>query len=327
MTPHRKANQNSHFAIFPALRRDVPVCARRLNGHSVSTRRHSANGIVACVGPQLDHGCGAANAAHRVPLCRDETSRYDVHSGRRDCEFEFVAESIVFHRSVASWCVSQDGVSPRCPVPVAERREPKTGPEMGLKKLSSATSQGSPCPAAPNNSSSIAPVVGGRLRSAGYPGGAVRQGMPSAQWSQISSYGSGSDRAPHCADVLQVQSTVLRWVGGASWAANQQHGGGAGQNVLGKKTSLSLFSVVASSLLLAGSSPAIGLLSRSPGKAVSARREMPISSSPGSRSRTRKLCMLSTARYSQNECRSESNQRQDRSAGWPKAPVRPRSVQ
>jgi hypothetical protein len=101
---------------------------------------------------------------------------------------------------------------------------PKTGPEMGLKKLSSATSQGSPCPAAPNNSSSIAPVVGVRLRSAGYPGGAVRQVMPSAQWSQISSYGSGSDRAPHCAGVLRVRSTVLRCVGGISWAANQQHG-------------------------------------------------------------------------------------------------------
>jgi hypothetical protein len=224
MTPHRKANQNSHFAIFPALRRDVPVCTRRLNGHSVSTRRHSANGIVACVGPQLDHGCSAANDAHRASLCRDETARYDVHSARRDCEVEFVAESIVFHRSVASWCVSQDGVSPRCPVPVAERREPKTGPEMGLKKLSSVTSQGSPCPVAPNNSSSIAPVVGVRLRSAGYPGGAVRQGMPFAQWSQISSYGSGSDRAPHCAGGLRVRSTELRCVGGISWAANQQHG-------------------------------------------------------------------------------------------------------
>jgi hypothetical protein len=224
MTPHRKANHNSHYAISPAPGRDVAICTRQLSGHSVSAMRHSANEFEACVGPQLDHRCGAANAAHRASLCRDETSRHDVHSARRDCEVEFVAESIVFHRSVASWCVSQDGVSPRCPVPVAERREPKTGPEMGPKKLSSATSQGSPCPAAPNNSSSIALVVGVRLRSAGYPGGAVRQVMPSAQWSQISSYGSGSGRAPHCAGVLQVRSTVLRCVGGASCpSSNRAH--------------------------------------------------------------------------------------------------------
>lgn len=121
--------------------------------------------------------------------------------------------------------------------------------------------------------------------------------------------------ALHSASATGIRSRVVCGVGVCSWAANQQQDGGAGQNVLGKKTSLSQCSAAASSSRRAASSLVIGSQNRSISKAASARRAMPTSLSRDDRSQTRKLCMRSTALCSPMECRSESNQRQSRN-GW-----------
>lgn len=219
MTLHREANQNSHYAIFPALGRDIVSCTRRLSGHSVSTTRHSANGIASCVGPQLDHARGATKVDHCALLCRDETSRHDVHSARRGCAAGFGAETIVFHGGVASWCVSQDGGL----VPGEERRGSKTGPkmdpknfEMGTEKSCSVTLRGSRDPAAPNISSSSAPAARARPPSDGCPVRAALPAMRSALWSQTSWCAPASDRAPRCAGALRVRSRELRRVEGVA---------------------------------------------------------------------------------------------------------------
>jgi hypothetical protein len=128
-------------------------------------------------------------------------------------------------------------------------------------------------------------------------------------------------RVTRCAAGLPVRSiSLLRSVGVCSWVANQQEDGGDGQNVLGKKTSLSRFSAVASSSQRAASSQVTGSPSKSTSRAASVRPATPTSSLPASRSPTHKLCTRSTARCSPNECRSESNQRQVRSAGKPQGP-------
>lgn len=138
--------------------------------------------------------------------------------------------------------------------------------------------------------------------------------------------GTRADSARHCGAGMPARSRSLLRGGVSSWDPNQRHEGVAGQSVLGKKTSLSLCSAAASSSRRAASSLATGSPSKSTSRAASARRATPTSSSPAGKSLTRKLCMRSMALCSPNECRSESNQRRDRSAGWPKAPVRLRSV-
>jgi hypothetical protein len=128
-----------------------------------------------------------------------------------------------------------------------------------------------------------------------------------------------AESVQRCAGAFRVRSTMLLRGGVSSWESNQQRDGVAGQSDLGKKTSLSLFSAVASSSPRAASSPVIGLRSKSTSRAASARLATPISSSQDDRSQTRKLCMRSTALCSPNECRSESNQRQGRN-GWGQRP-------
>ncbi len=218
MTLHRKQKQNSHYAISPALRRDTSPCTRRLSGHSVSTTRHSANGIASCVGPQLDHARGATKVDHRTLLCRDETSWREGQSARRSCTAGFDVESIVFQGSVASWCVSRNGGLCRSPVPAAGTTGPKTAQKkfaLWIGTFRFATSRGSRYRVGPNGSSSNVPVAVARLPNAGCPERAVPPAMPSASWSQTS--WSGSDRAPRCARAFPVRSTVLlRCVGGVS---------------------------------------------------------------------------------------------------------------
>lgn len=206
--PPRKTNYYSHCN-FPAHGRVVASHTRRLSGHSVSAMRHSANGIVARMGPQLDGVRHAASAVHHAFVLRNGTRASAP-----------LAELMVFGGGVASWRVNHDGVSRR-PVPGEEHPERKTGPEMGLKKIAlwtekscSATSHGSQCRAAPNNSSLSTPAAGARPPSAGYPERAGRPAMRSAPWSQIS--WCGSDRSPRCAAALRVRSTVSCCVGVAS---------------------------------------------------------------------------------------------------------------
>lgn len=223
MTLPRKANHDSHLRIFPAHGRVLVSCTRRLSGHSVSTTRHNANGIVAHQGSQLGHVQGAANVDHRALLFRDETPWHDVQGTTRPCE----AESIVFHGGVASWRGIQGGASRQCPVPRAGTTGPKMDPkETGLwtEKSCSATSRGSQCRAAPNSSSSSAPAVRALPPSAGSLERAARPVKRSVPWLRTSWCGSDSDRAPRCAAALQVQSIVLRG-GVASWRANQQRDG------------------------------------------------------------------------------------------------------
>ncbi len=118
---------------------------------------------------------------------------------------------------------------------------------------------------------------------------------------------------PRSAGRRTVQSTVLR--GGVRSWANHSQDGGAGQNDLGKKTSLSLFSAVASSSQRAASSLATGLQLASASRAASAPSATPTLSSQASRSLMSTRCTRSTARCSLIECHSESNQRQSRN-GW-----------
>lgn len=218
MTPRRKTNHNSHYAISPALRRHTALCTRRLSGHSVSARRHSANGIVTCVGPQLDHARGATKVDHRALLCRDETSLREVQSARRGCTAGFDVESIVFQGSVASWCVSQNGGLCRSPVPAVGTTGPKTDPKkfaLWIGTFRFATSRGSRYRVGPNGSSSNAQVVRDRLPSVGCPAKAALPVMQSASWSRTS--WCGSDRSPRCARGFPVRSTVLlRCVGEVS---------------------------------------------------------------------------------------------------------------
>lgn len=214
MTPHRQANHNSHYATFPAHGRVnvfLAACTRRLRGHSVSARGHSANGIVTRAGPQMDLVQGAANALYRALLLRD------------------VVESISFHGGVASWRVIQDGAMRR-PIPGEQQSGPKTGPKLDLKKIEmgtgksfSATSRGSRYPAEPNNSSSSVPAAAALPPSDGCPEGAGLPVMRSVPLSQTS--WCGSDRSPRYGRALQARSTMLRCVGGMSCGSNQRHGG------------------------------------------------------------------------------------------------------
>ena len=109
------------------------------------------------------------------------------------------------------------------------------------------------------------------------------------------------DRARDCGRGLPVRSTMLSGVGVCSSWANQASDGVAGQNDLGKKASLSLFSVAASSSQRAASSLVIGLPSRSTSRAASARRATPTSSSQASRNRTLSRFTRSMAHCSRSE--------------------------
>lgn len=348
-TPPRKAHYNSHFAISPALRRDIAQRTRRLSGHSVSTTRHSANGIASCVGPQLDHARGATKVDHRALLCRDETSWREVHRARQGCTAGFVVESIAFQGSVASWCVRQNGGLYQCQVPAVGT----TGPEMDPKKFAlwtgafrSATLPGSPLPAGLKNSSSSTPVAGARQRSAGCPERAARPAMRSASWWQTSWCGSVSDRSPRCVGAFPVRSTVLlRCVGGVSCpfpnrARCRRCGQGEREEIRFLETSawkVFLLSDASASRCGALTSPASRSLRR-----PAARIARPTSTSKARRLRLTRSswsCSTSYVRASAPwvegeprecdgsawdrlpplvksfECRSESNQRQSRN-GW-----------
>lgn len=310
MTLPRKANHDSHLRIFPAHGRVLVSCTRRLSGHSVSTTRHNANGIVAHQGPQMGHMQGAANVDHRALLSRDETPWHDVQGTTRRCE----AESIVFHGGVASWRGIQGGASRQCPVPGAGTTGPKMDPNiiaLWIEKSCSATLRGSRCHAAPNNSSSSVPVAHGAPPSAGSPDRAGRPVTRSAPWSRTS--WCGSDKSPRCAGGLRARSTVLLRGRVHSWWANQQRDGGGGQSVLEKKTSLSLCSAAALLSPRAASSLVTGSQPASVSRAASAPSATRTSSLQASRSRTPAQCTRSTGRCWRNDSQTKEPEAERRS--------------
>jgi hypothetical protein len=187
MTPHRKANHNSHFLVSPALGR-VAADTHRLSDNHVSETGQNASVALTRFGPKMGQYFCGENVAHGAH-----------EHWPRNCEALVLVESIHFCGGVASWRVIQGGVL-SSPVPVAEQLDAKTGPKMGQKKLHSAPSRVSRSLAGPSTSSSNAPVAHVPPQNAGCPEAARRPAPPSARWSPTS--WCGSNRSQHYAAAL-----------------------------------------------------------------------------------------------------------------------------